>query len=65
MEYGCRELNERGVEGFVEASKLGKPVHESAGYQVVMKFSSYIPAGKSVEWKKWYYEMGVAPWYAM
>lgn len=65
MEYNARELDARGLEGFVEATELGRPVYEKGGYQVVMKFSSYLPTGKPKEWTRWYHEMGVSPWYAM
>ena len=65
MDLHTRELDKRGIEGFVEASEVGRPVYEKAGYQVVMKVASYIPAGKSDDWKRWYHEFGMRPWFAM
>lgn len=65
MDYNSKWLDEKGLEGFVEATELGRPAYEKGGYQVVLKFSSFLPNGKSDLWKKWYHEMGVSPWYAM
>ena len=65
LDFNNKELDTRGVEGFVEATELGRPAYEKAGFQVVMKISSYIPEGKTEDWQRWYHEMGVSPFYAM
>lgn len=65
LSFHTKELDTKGLEGFVESSEVGRSAYEKAGYQVVMKIASYLPAGASDDWKRWYHEFGMAPWYAM
>ena len=67
LDFNSRELDAKGIEGFVEASELGRPAYQKAGYRVVMKIASYIPDEKldNPDWRKWYHEMGIIPYYAM
>lgn len=67
LQYNSRELDERGIEGFVEAAELGRPAYLKAGYISVMKIASYIPDDKldNLDWKRYYHDMGVIPSYAM
>ena len=67
LEYNSKELDKRGWEGFVEATESGRRAYERAGYQVVMKIASFVPAEKldDDDWKRFYHEMGMMPFYAM
>lgn len=58
-------LDMRGIEGFLEASELGRRCYQQHGYQVVMKLDFFVPAGKSDLWQRFAHEMKPGPWYAM
>lgn len=53
VDWGVRKADESGVEAYVEASTMGKPVYEKYGFVVVdvleMKFENPNP---SEEWKR-------------
>lgn len=65
LNRNSEELDQRGIEGFVEASEMGRSTYEKAGFQVVIKMHSFIPTGKSILWKKWHQEMALQPMFAM
>jgi GNAT superfamily N-acetyltransferase len=65
MAWGNEHLDEMGIEGFLEASDLGRALYEKWGYQVVMKLDYFIPPNKGDEWNKWAHELMMPPWYAM
>ncbi|KAF4635681.1 hypothetical protein G7Y89_g2403 [Cudoniella acicularis] len=65
MQWSNRKLDEGGIEGFVEASELGRELYEKWGYRVVMKIALFLPPNKGDIWNKLAHEMMLPPWYAM
>lgn len=65
MEWGNRKTDEKGIEGFLEASELGRPLYEKWGYIVVMKIDFYLPSNKPDAWQKFAHEFMMNSWYAM
>ena len=65
MAWGNEQTDKMGIEGFIEASELGRGLYEKWGYRVVMKLDFYLPPNKGDEWKKFAHELMMPPWYAM
>lgn len=65
MEWAQGRMDEMGIEGFIEASPLGRELYEKWGYQVVMKLDFFIPPNKGDIWNKLAHDLTMPAWYAM
>lgn len=65
MQWTNSRLDEKGIEGFLEASPLGRACYEKHGYVALMKLDFLIPAGKGDEWQKMYHDMKPDAFYTM
>ena len=65
MRWINQRLDEEGIEGFMEASELGRALYEKWGYRVVMKLDFFLPPDVPDEWRKLEHELKMPPWYAM
>ena len=65
MQWGNEQIDKKKIEGFIEASELGRALYEKWGYIVVMKLDFFLPPNKGDMWQKWAHELMMPPWYAM
>ena len=65
MAWGAEIMQERNLEGFLEASELARPLYEKFGYRVVFKVMCYNPQPENQAWKRYAHDLTPNAWFAM
>ena len=61
----CRALDEQGIEGFTEATELGRLLYEKSGFQVLIKLDFFMPLSRPASWYRLEHDLKMPPLYAM
>jgi len=65
MKWGLERADEKGLESYIEATDLGKPVYEKFGFDVIKRNEFILEDKEGSEWEELKAELLPFEWWSM